>query len=142
MPVSKAQMQAVERYNNANYENVRLRVPAGRKQLIENIADNNNMSINMAINVMLANACGIDYEVWNDPDHKFDNQSTNEINFTVKMRPQCRAMILSKAEEMGIRPNQLVNEAIATYLGFSVAVWNGTYKPNNAAPQQDGKDTE
>lgn len=140
MPISKAQQQAVERYNSANYENVRLRVPAGRKHLIESIADANNMSINAAINLILAEACGIDYEVWNDPNYRYDSPTPgDEMNFVVKMHPRCCAFIKKFAADMGISANRLVNEAVAKYLGFNMSVWDGTFVPPaiNAAEQDD-----
>ena len=64
MPVSKAQMQAVERYNNANYENVRLRVPKGRRAAVEEAARRRGMSVNAMINAMLCWEAGLTMEEW------------------------------------------------------------------------------
>lgn len=142
MPISKAQQEAVKRYNNANYENIRLRVPVGRKHLIEKLADDNNMSINMAVNAVLAQACDLDYEVWNDPDYQFESVDNPKVNFTIKLEPGRGEYIKKVARECGTTANFLVNAAIAKYLGLDLDIWTGDKQRNQATAQQGEQPTE
>ena len=142
MPISKAQQEAVRRYNNSNYESICLRVPAGRKQLVEKLADDSNMSVNMLINVALAQACGLDYEVWNDPDYQFGAVDNPKVNFTIKLEPGRGEFIKKIAQECGTTANFLVNAAIAKYLNFDLDVWTGDRQRRQAAEQQGEQATE
>ena len=49
MPVSKANQRAVTKYMKANYDEVKIRVPKGRKQVSKNCADAGGQSINSYI---------------------------------------------------------------------------------------------
>ena len=49
-PVTAAQMKATAKYNKKNYDRIELRVPKGKKQIINDIADKHNISINAFIN--------------------------------------------------------------------------------------------
>ena len=142
MPISKAQQEAVSRYNDSNYENIRLRVPAGRKQLVEKLADDSNMSVNMLVNAVLAQACGLDYEVWNDPDYQFGAVDNPKVNFTIKLEPGRGEFIKKIAQECGTTANFLVNAAIAKYLNFDLDVWTGDRQRNQAAEQQGEQATD
>lgn len=133
MPISRAQQEAVRRYNDTNYESVRLRVPVGRKQLIENLADANNMSINAIMNCLAAQACGLSYEVWNDPDYQFDNPNNPKISFTVKMEHRSAAYIKMIAQEQGCSASDIVNRALAEHLGFDLDMWTGDKQRRDAA---------
>ena len=133
MPISRAQQEAVRRYNDSNYESLCIRVPAGRKQLIANLADANNMSINAIMNCLAAQACGLSYEVWNDPDYQFDNPNNPKVNFTVRLEPGRAETIKAIAQQCGITANELVNRAIAKHLGFDPDVWTGDRQRRNAA---------
>ena len=133
MPISRAQQEAVSRYNDSNYESVRLRVPAGRKQLIANLADENNMSINAIMNWLAAQAYGLSYEVWNDPDYQFDNPNNPKISFTVKMEPWNAAYIKMKAREKGCSASDFVNSILAERLGFDLDFWTGDMQRRDAA---------
>ena len=48
--VSKSQLKATEKYNKKAYENIRLRVKAGKKEIIEQYCKLKNNSINNYIN--------------------------------------------------------------------------------------------
>lgn len=133
MPISRAQQEAVRRYNDTNYESLCIRVPAGRKQLIENLADANNMSINAIMNCLAAQACGLSYEVWNDPDYQFDNPNNPKISFTVKMEPRSAAYIKMIARKQGCSASDIVNRALAEHLRFDLDMWTGDKQRRDAA---------
>ena len=133
MPISRAQQEAVRRYNDTNYESLCIRVPAGRKQLIENLADDNNMSINAVMNCLAAQACGLSYDVWNDPDYKFDNPNNPKISFPVKMEPRSAAYIKMIARKQGRSASDVVNRALAKHLGFDLDMWTGDKQRRDAA---------
>lgn len=141
MPISKAQQDAVTRYNNKAYESICLRVPAGRKQLVDKLADDNNMSTNGLVNAILAQACGLTYEVWNDPDYQYADINNPKVNFMIKLEPGRDNYIKKIAQEHGITANQLVNAAIAKYLGFDLDIWTGDKQRNKAAGQQGEQQT-
>lgn len=48
--VSKSQLKATEKYNKKAYENIRLRVKAGKKEIIEQYAKKSGTSLNNYIN--------------------------------------------------------------------------------------------
>lgn len=144
MPISKAQQEAVRRYNNSNYESICLRVPAGRKHLIERLADNNNMSINMLLNCLLAQANGLEFEVWNNPDYQFNDERAN-INYepmTIKVPPGRRNFLQRVAEHHNISTNDLINTAILRALGVDPNAWDTTQQRSGADTQQGEQATE
>lgn len=49
MPISKAQMKAVAKYTKNNYDNIQLRVPKGKRDIIRAHAETHNESINAFI---------------------------------------------------------------------------------------------
>lgn len=46
MPVSKAQQRAVTRYMKENYDEIKVRVPKGKKEEIQARADADGLSVN------------------------------------------------------------------------------------------------
>ncbi len=50
MPVSKAQMRATAKYEKANYDDIRLRVTKGKKEIIKSHAQTKGESMNGFIN--------------------------------------------------------------------------------------------
>lgn len=50
MPVSKAQMKATAKYEKANYDDIRLRVAKGKKEVIKSHAQAKGESVNSFIN--------------------------------------------------------------------------------------------
>ena len=46
MPASKAQQKAVSKYMKANYDEIKIRVPKGQKELIQAHAESNGESAN------------------------------------------------------------------------------------------------
>ena len=138
MPISRAQQEAVTRYNNKAYDSICLRLPAGRKQLVENLADANSMSVNMVVNAVLAQACGLSYETWTDPHYQPETVSDHKVNFTIKLEQGRGEFIKQAAAQRGKTANDLVNEALAHFLGFDLDVWTGKQQRNHAAGQ-DGQ---
>lgn len=50
MPVSKAQQKAVTKYMAANYDEIKIRMPKGKKATIQNHATATGKSVNAFIN--------------------------------------------------------------------------------------------
>ena len=50
MTVSKAQQKAVKKYMKANYDEIKVRVPKGKKQIIKDFAESKGKSVNGFIN--------------------------------------------------------------------------------------------
>ena len=64
MPASKAQQRAVAKYMAANYDEIKVRVPKGRKAEIEVYANQCGESINGLVNSLLRNTLGQSEEEW------------------------------------------------------------------------------
>lgn len=64
MPASKAQQRAVAKYMAANYDEIKIRVPKGRKADIEAYARKNGDSINGMMNGILRNTLNLTEEEW------------------------------------------------------------------------------
>lgn len=145
MPISKAQQEAVSRYNSLNYDNICLRVPAGRKHLIEKLADDNNVSINMLLNCLIYPACGVpSYEVWSNPDYQFEDQRDrlDHETITFKVPPGRRNTLRKIAEHYKMNMNDLINIAIVRGLGIDPDTWDTTRQSSQADMQQGEQPTE
>lgn len=55
MPYSEAQKKAVKKYNEKNYDELKVRVKKGNKDIIQKHADLNNETVNGMINRLLEN---------------------------------------------------------------------------------------
>ena len=64
MPASKAQQRAVAKYMAANYDEIKIRVPKGRKADIDAYAKTQNESINGLLNGLLRDVLGMDEAEW------------------------------------------------------------------------------
>lgn len=64
MPASKAQIKATNKYNSANYDNLRIVVPKGRKSAIEAFAKSRGESINGLVNALIRAEMGLSEEEW------------------------------------------------------------------------------
>jgi len=49
MPASKAQQKAVSKYMKANYDEIKIRIPKGEKEIIQAFAEQNGESTNSFI---------------------------------------------------------------------------------------------
>lgn len=56
MPASKAQQKAVSKYMKANYDEIKVRVPKGQKEAIQEYAASQGESVNAFINRIIAEA--------------------------------------------------------------------------------------
>lgn len=65
----KASTRAKNKYNAANYDNLRIVVPKGRKEEIEAFARARGESVNGLVNALLRNAMGRTEEDWKDGGH-------------------------------------------------------------------------
>ena len=64
MPASKAQQRAVAKYMAANYDEIKVRVPKGRKADVDAYAKEHNGSINGLVNGLLREVLGMTEEEW------------------------------------------------------------------------------
>ena len=53
MPVSKAQQKAVTKYMKENYDEIKIRVPKGQKDVLKVYAKQNNTSVNKLIQTLI-----------------------------------------------------------------------------------------
>ena len=69
MPASKAQQRAVAKYMAANYDELKLRIPKGRKKDIEtHISENEDFdSVNGWISFLVRRELGLSEEEWKSP---------------------------------------------------------------------------
>ena len=60
MPASKAQQKAVSKYMKANYDEIKIRIPKGQKEVVQAYAQENGVSVNALIWQLLQDAMGVD----------------------------------------------------------------------------------
>ena len=60
MPASKAQQKAVSKYMKANYDEIKIRIPKGQKEVVQAFAQERGESVNALIWGLLQNAMGVD----------------------------------------------------------------------------------
>ena len=66
MPATKAQLKATNKYNSANYDNLRIVVPKGRKETVEACAKAESTTINGLVNALLREKCGLTEAEWKE----------------------------------------------------------------------------
>lgn len=64
MPISKAQQRAVAKYMAANYDEIKVRVPKGRKADVDAYAKGRGESVNGLMNNLLRDTLGMSEEEW------------------------------------------------------------------------------
>ena len=64
MPASKAQQRAVAKYMAANYDEMKIRIPKGRKKAVEAHAEAKGESINGLVNALLRADMGLTENEW------------------------------------------------------------------------------
>jgi len=64
MPASKAQQRAVAKYMAANYDELKIRIPKGKKQVVEAHAKGKGKSINSYVNSLLRADIGLSEDKW------------------------------------------------------------------------------
>jgi predicted HicB family RNase H-like nuclease len=60
MPVSKAQQKAVSKYMKENYDEIKIRIPKGQKEIVQVYAQKRGESVNALIWRLLQDAMGVD----------------------------------------------------------------------------------
>jgi predicted HicB family RNase H-like nuclease len=60
MPASKAQQKAVSKYMKANYDEIKVRIPKGQKEVVQAYAQSRGESVNALIWELLQDAMGVD----------------------------------------------------------------------------------
>ena len=60
MPASKAQQKAVSKYMKANYDEIKVRIPKGQKEVVQAYAQEHGESVNALIWRLLQDAMGVD----------------------------------------------------------------------------------
>ena len=63
-PASKAQQKAVAKYMKNNYDEIKLRVPKGRKAAVETHAKSKGESVNGLVNALLRADMGFTEDEW------------------------------------------------------------------------------
>lgn len=64
MTASKAQIKATNKYNAANYDNLRIVIPKGRKQAVEAHAKKQGESVNGYVNGLIRDDMGLTEDEW------------------------------------------------------------------------------
>ena len=64
MPASKANQRAVAKYMKANYDELKSRIPKGRKRDVEAHAQSKGISINGLVNALLRADMGLSDDEW------------------------------------------------------------------------------
>ena len=60
MPASKAQQKAVSKYMKANYDEIKVRIPKGQREVVQAYAQSRGESVNALIWELLQDAMGVD----------------------------------------------------------------------------------
>ena len=68
MPASKAQQRAVAKYMAANYDEMKIRVPKGRRADFDAYAKEQGESVNGLVNRLMREAIGMSEEDWKRTD--------------------------------------------------------------------------
>lgn len=64
MPASKAQQKAVNKYMTSNYDRINLVIPKGRKENLEQRAEETGESVNGYLNRLIRTDLGMTEEEW------------------------------------------------------------------------------
>lgn len=64
----KASTRAKNKYNSANYDNLRIVVPKGRKGTVEALAAERGESVNGLVNGLLRGVAGLTEDEWKKPE--------------------------------------------------------------------------
>lgn len=67
MPASKAQQRAVAKYMAANYDEIKIRVPKGRRADFDAYAKSQGDSVNGLVNRLMRDSLGMSEEEWKRP---------------------------------------------------------------------------
>lgn len=69
MPTTKAQQQAVAKYTRSHYDELKIRVPKGRRAAIEaHVRNSEDQSVNRLVNRLLREELGVSEEEWKNTD--------------------------------------------------------------------------
>ena len=68
MAISKAQQRAVAKYTAANYDELKVRIPKGRKIDVEAHAKSKGESVNGLINALLRADMGLSEDEWKEKE--------------------------------------------------------------------------
>jgi predicted HicB family RNase H-like nuclease len=66
MAVSKAQQKAVAKYTAANYDELKVRIPKGRRADIDAYAKEHGCSVNSLVNDLLRDTVGMTESEWKE----------------------------------------------------------------------------
>ena len=72
MTVSKSQQAAVKKYMKANYDEIKIRVPKGRKAAVEAHAKSKGESVNGLVNALLKADMGLTEDEWKKTEDQPD----------------------------------------------------------------------
>ena len=139
MAYSKAQHAASERYNDSNYFRLQIRIPAGRRDLVEELAANDNVSVNRYVNDLLAASAGMNYDTWTDPDHtKYATRQRDLVTFAGP--PDALDKLTGLANLYNTSIDNLICMAILQCTGVDRDFWAKPLKRDDAAELQNNND--
>lgn len=153
MAYTKARREANERYNDANYDRITIRVPAGRRDLLEDMATDCSMSVNRLVNLAIAAYLNTDEAAWNDrnlPLVSYNAENARKAGFTENVVFRAPAGAVAKLQhivnELGIPSVDIfLNRAILQASGLSESVWRNEVQQGeqieNETPQQVGNNS-
>lgn len=77
MTYTKAGMRAVNKYIKANYDELKIRIPKGRKKAVEAHAESKGESVNSLVNGLLKADMGLSDDEWKAEDRSEDKIEDN-----------------------------------------------------------------
>lgn len=108
---TQAQIDAHERYNAKAYDELKIRVPKGRKATLQGQAAESGLSLNEYINRLFAFYCGIDQKEWKcSADYAPRKQESGCIR--IPALPGVQEMLSSIAHKHGLTLLGLFQQAI------------------------------
>ncbi len=116
MAFSKARRAANERYNSAHYDQISVRLPAGRKDLVEDVAINLNKTMNRFINESIAAAMNIPFDTWTNTDIAMTASAhvsaENSCPIVFRAPPELLPMVNKISNHYNMSPDKFMVSAI------------------------------
>lgn len=69
MAITKAQQRAVAKYTKTNYDELKIRLPKGRRQAVDAHAKSKGKSINNLVNGLIRSDMGLTEEEWKNDNN-------------------------------------------------------------------------
>ena len=101
MAIKKTQQEAVKKYNAKNYDEIKLRVEAGNKDVIFEYAEQQNKTMNTLLNEILAQSIpGFSYTMGKgDPKNRGSHVTREQIDERLKKEEEERKRLKQAKEQ-------------------------------------------